>query len=617
MRYGKLSLKNYGSYKELEFNYNNLGLCLVSGPTKAGKSTVMDAAGWVLFGQTSKDLNADDVRSWFAEDETSGVLEVYLWDRTIYVTRIRGKRLSQNDFYFQVERTDEAGISEPLRGKDANDTQKLLNEELGITPELYFAASYMHQFTGDRFFTAKAKERRESMEKIADMDLAIKLGAAASEQRKGAKRDLEAAQQGAARLQGKSEMLSTALCEHRHAKARWTEQRASDRATLEDLGARFEDDKEKRVFDLVDQLEGLDKMIQQPEHYSSRAFALRAQLKSIEPLDKELKERTKELSTAEAEYASANREYSKYSELKGNCPTCLGPSNNPHKEKHLAEVLARVNKLKHETTELDIEVERLQNAVAVKPKLQDNLQKVGVEEAENRRLIDKFESIRAMAVSLREQINPYTEQLETYDNEVNPYIEQEKNTKQKLSLITEEIEHVDQEIANLEGRYSALTWLYERSYKLRGLFLERAVKQINKGTNEVLEKYFDAALRVDFALVDSDKLEVSISNEGYDCKYPQLSGGERCMLKLAFSIAYMRAAENTAGVKFKTIMLDETMNGLDADLKVKAFALLQDLEKSYESILLIDHAEEFKQLFSNKFVVTKTGAYSSIQSDSI
>lgn len=616
MKLGKASGKNYGSYATVEFDYSNLGLALLSGQTKAGKSTLLDFSTWIIFGVTSKDLNVDDVKSWFSETETSGTIEVELPGKVLNITRIRGKRPSQNDLFYTVYRGEEDLI--PIRGKDTTDTQRMLNQELGVDADLYVAASYIHQFSSDKFFTAKAKDRRDTMERIADLSIAIKLGAKSSELRKEAKRDLEFKHQNRSKLEGKLETLKGTLEEQHLSKARWDEKHALELTHLKNKVDNYDTEKEERVFKLVDQLEQLDKLIVPIETFEKRLNQVKDQIKSLENVEADFKPMQHEAISLRAQLRQKDTEWNKYSkDLGETCPTCLGPSNNSHKADHLKNLSNEIKELTDVVTEKEKKVKELEVVLAMKPKFLDSYQKITKESSENVRLIDKFESLQAQAIAMREEKNPYLSQMEKANTQVNPYEQEIVNTDKKINIITDELHTSMNEIAGLEHKVSSLTWLYDKSYELRGLLLDKSVRQINDVTNSVLERFFDAAIRVKFELDNSDKLEVLITNEGYDCKYAQLSGGERAMLKLAFSVGYMKAAENTAGIKFETLMIDEGMNGLDATLKLRAFALLQSLQESYSSILLIDHEESFKQMFSKVFYVEKTGAYSEVREDSI
>src|SRR6185503_7725173 len=102
-----------------------------------------------------------------------------------------------------------------------------------------------------------------------------------------------------------------------------------------------------------------------------------------------------------------------------------------------------------------------------------------------------------------------------------------------------------------------------------------------KQANDILTTYFDSEILIQLKLESSDKLEVEIQKNGNMCSFRQLSGGQRCMLKLAFNLSIMSLAENKAGIKFPTLMLDEPLNGLSEDLKVRAFSLFESLTKSY------------------------------------
>lgn len=154
----KATAENFGSYKSIEFNPGQ-GLTLISGPTGSGKSALCDLIPWVLFGVTAKNGAADEVKSWNAEGPTWGEVCLSLPNgHIVTISRTRGP----NDLVMNFE----------IRGSDLRDTQRLIDQALGMTAEIYLSGAYFHEFcTSATFFSTTAKARREITEQIVDLTL--------------------------------------------------------------------------------------------------------------------------------------------------------------------------------------------------------------------------------------------------------------------------------------------------------------------------------------------------------------------------------------------------------------------------------------------------------------
>ncbi len=170
MRVKSVIAQNFASYKDLEFNFENQGLTLIQGATGSGKSTLCDIVPWILFGITSKGGKVDEIRSWNTAKPTVGTL--YLEDG-LEITRVRGAA-KDNDLYFLYE--NDTGTVSAQRGKDIPDTQRLINQLLGIDADIYLTGAYYHEFSHTaQFFTTTAKNRRAICEQLVDLSLATKL----------------------------------------------------------------------------------------------------------------------------------------------------------------------------------------------------------------------------------------------------------------------------------------------------------------------------------------------------------------------------------------------------------------------------------------------------------
>ena len=573
MRIINCTATNFQSYENIEFSYTNLGLSLISGPTGAGKSTVLDLIPWILYGQTSKEGAANDVLSWSVDEATFATATVELPDATILVFRKRGKS-GQNDLYW----LEDLGLP-PTRGKDLNDTQRLLEARLGVSAELFLLGSYMTQFSkADSFFIAKAKDRRQVLEQIADQEFAVTLSEKTSEERKAAKTTVQSLTTDLATLESRTSTLLESLQYLNNSSKMWD---ASLEKKIKDTQQKFEDfdrTKEATISATKDKVDSWHRAQVQKQQ------DLETQLLELPPINdwasygmaiSDARQRLEELKDTRCDKCGSLES----SDLRATLTEELGLLVTADKENE---------QLKKERARLEKTLQEANNAL--NPYLDSLLQ-------------------------AKAQTNPHGSQLRMIQAETNPFHAQIQDTETKLDKTRIKYDQVATAKTAVSRLYSLLDWLYEKSFELRGIMMSRAVSQIQDKTNYYLEKYFDAPLRIELVLDGSDKLEVNISNEGHQAPFKQLSGGERCLLKLAFSLSLMRAAQDKSGISFNIIMLDEALNGLDENLKVKAFALLQELEKEYQSILVIDHCEEFKNLFNNKFIVDKQDGHSTIKGD--
>lgn len=609
MKLLSLQIKNFQSYADLNLNLDNKGLTLISGQTGSGKSGILDAIFWTLYGLTGKDGNSDDIRSWQSAAPTEGVLTVDTPKGSIRITRIRTN--GKNDLFFTPE-----GTCEQVRGKDLNDTQKKITEILGVSAEEFLISSYLHQFSkSDTFFIAKAKDRREIIESIVDLSLAIKLGDKASESRKKTKADLHDAEIENAKNVTRLQELEKSLTSTVKSSQDWESRQAASAAELEFKRANFDKEIADKIDKLVAQLEELDRITVPKSDFDKKALQIRSQLESVEVLKKERAALRETSATSKADFKSLTAEAERLEALPDTCPECLGPSHNANSDQRLAELRDAASICQGVFNTCQGRLQELTSVIdETNEKLVSALDKCKSDKANNDRLIDKFERTQADVVATKNAVNHYQEQLVKLKAETNPFSAIISSNETAAEAAREASVESLGKIEHLQHRLISLNWLYDKSYELRGALMGSAIDQLNENVNTYLERHFDAAIRIKLTLPDSDKIEVEVFNNGYSCPYKQLSGGERRMLALAFNIAVMKAAQNKIGIHFNCLMLDEAFAGLDNTLKCKAFSLLQSLEAEHETILVIEHDSEFKALFDNKMEVTKNGDYSEVVS---
>lgn len=525
---------NFGSYEHLSFDFSEQGLALVSGQTGSGKSTLEDITPWILYGITAKNGSVDDVRRWGSDkDTTQGILDVELPSGVLTVVRTRGKS-SQNDLYFFE------GAGEKQRGTNIQDTQRLLEERLGVSSETYLSSAYFNEFSSTgTFFQSKTKTQRELFENIADLSFPVSLAEKVTNARKIAKKSLEDTEAIYNRTTGileerLSQLKSTALRESSYAN-----DKASRIRELQHKVEIFEETKRQKQEQLV------FSQSQFEEDREAHLYDLRLMID----------EKLADLEVHESR-----------------CTKCLQPNST-----HI--------KLSNEISDHRNNIKQLKSAY------------------------NKYDAELEQMKGLR---NHHRDALETEQLAQNPYTDQIKQLTISIWLGEEQKEQLHQEIANLTANISSLNQLYDLSFELRGQLLKKAVKGIETETNRYLEKYFDAEIRVGFDITGADKLKVTIQKSGHDCTYTQLSKGQRCLLKLCFSVSVMLASANKAGVHMDMLAFDESCDGLDSELKIKAFGLFSELSLQHSTVLVVEHSEDLKNLFERRFNVELIGDCSRI-----
>lgn len=546
---------HFGSYPVLLFNYDNLGLSLIYGPTGSGKSTIFDIASWCLFGETAKNGSADDVRSWSRLDSPTKVsLSLEINNDIIVVIRIRGK--GQNDLYWHKQNE----IAQ--RGKDLTDSQKKLNDLLGFDSHTYFTAAYFSEFSStSSFFVDKAKDRRDLFEKLADLTLPKKVLEYCTHNKKEASTALANNNKELAKVEGRIEQLVYA---HEQALLNQQKWKASRIKHIDDLTKQFsgfDQDKQNKLLNLKDKSISFEK---------SKSDRIKTLVMAISDLRSSIKSETyydNQIISTQANHDDV-------------CTTCYRPIED---EQHQSKIR-------------DLRSKKEANQKLIYD-LQFKQQRLDMISLETNRYLDQIED-------LNKQTNPYGAQVEKEILSKDPFEAQIQDIHTKLAQQSKGFELTSKYAGLLETKISHLSILQDLMPTLRGALLKQVITSIQDETNRYLETYFDAEIRVVFSTNDADNIEVEIQKSGHNCNFKQLSKGQRGLLKLTFAAAVMCASANHVGTHFSNVFMDEALDGLDDSLKIKSFKLLQELSNHHESVIIIDHSEALQNLFDRKFKVT-------------
>lgn len=245
--------------------------------------------------------------------------------------------------------------------------------------------------------------------------------------------------------------------------------------------------------------------------------------------------------------------------------------------------------------------------------LEIKLSQVRKEITLNDGLIKEVDTVNKRIVELNSTVNFYAAQLEKERVRTNEFEEEVKRLKQRLAIYDEELVIIATKLNKFKKEISNFEHLIDLSRDLYALLLKYAIDLVQEETNRYLKTYFDSEIKVSFSMKDSDKLDVQIQKNGYNCFYKQLSKGQRSLLTLCFVASVMAASANKSGIHYDNLFFDEALDGLDAKFKVQAFSMFQELAYRHKSIIIIDHATEFQELFDKRYHVKLIGDISHIE----
>ncbi len=166
----RLSVSGFLSYREpVEIDFSPLHVAVILGSNGAGKSSLLDAMTWALFGK-ARAKNGDDIVNTACAGKTAYVTFDFLFEDRVYrVQREKalGKAMKVDLF---TRGTDESEWR-ALSGKKGLETTGQIAEILRMDYETFINASFFLQGHADQFTSAKPAERKKILNRILNLDI--------------------------------------------------------------------------------------------------------------------------------------------------------------------------------------------------------------------------------------------------------------------------------------------------------------------------------------------------------------------------------------------------------------------------------------------------------------
>ena len=167
----KLSLSGFLSYREpVTLDFTGIDLACISGSNGAGKSSLLDAITWALFGQARK---RDESIIHTACQKAEVTLD-FLYENTLYRvhrTNQRGKSTTV-DFFIHDPQADKPSQKwKTLSERTLRDTDALIENTLRLDYDTFINASFFLQGKADQFATQRPADRKRILGSILGLDI--------------------------------------------------------------------------------------------------------------------------------------------------------------------------------------------------------------------------------------------------------------------------------------------------------------------------------------------------------------------------------------------------------------------------------------------------------------
>lgn len=160
--------------------------------------------------------------------------------------------------------------------------------------------------------------------------------------------------------------------------------------------------------------------------------------------------------------------------------------------------------------------------------------------------------------------------------------EQMGDMQSDLATLTTELSEKVAKLSNLQVLVKAFSTTGLVAYKIECL-----VKDLETLTNEYLAELADGRFQLSFKIASADKLNVVITDNGRDIDIIALSSGERARVNVATLLAIRKLMQTLSNSRTNLLVLDETVENLDAEGKEKLIEVL--LKEENLNTFLISH----------------------------
>lgn len=638
MKIKTLTIENFLVIGHAEINLDNRGLLLVQGENcddtssnsnGAGKSSIVDAISWCIYGETARGIVGDDVVNNKVGKGCAVSLMVEDSGDEYQISRHRKHSVGKNNLTVVKKSTTDIDITKGT----SKLTQDLINKIIGCSKAVFMAAVYSGQ------------EAMQDLPKMTDKELKLIVEEAAGIERLQAAHEL-------AVLKGRT---ADAKCSAKRTEGLSIVSAISDKKseTLElvDEDKRFKKDLAAEIDELFAKVVELKKVmslvpipsLHNYEAWEKEIAKITTQIEDSQGKEKEaLKSLDRDVSAQEMLLATANAklvmsiteskrnkvEIDKVEERVGT------PCNECGKEYHVHDIAdAKVNaqaKLKESLLKLKTCKEAkesyenlLKIALTARKSFIDAMIDVSAllkRQSALRLLVSKCDDDIKEVKNTQTEISRLELQLEKLKAKESPYLKIIKGKAEQIEELVEREKSVTAELLILEEELEIIKAAVEVFGRagVRAHILDTVTPFLNDRTAEYLGTLTDGNIVAAWSTIGRtakgelrEKFGIDVSKKNGSSNFAGLSGGEKRKVRLSASMALSDLVATRASKPIEFLLCDELDDALDVSGLERLMTILDKKGKDKGTVLIISH-NSLSDWVSDVITVRNTGGISEV-----
>lgn len=618
-----IEASNFQSWKHLKFSITK-GVTLIDGwneddqtPEGSGKSAIINALSWNIFGKLPKEALVDEVIK--RGEATCMVISKFSNGDRIVRSR------KPNDLF--IKKAD----GKIIKGKDAKETQQLIEDYVGCNFETFCQSTYFAQNYDKKFLSSNQEDRGKILSSIQNLSVFDKarkevmdLLKIENEKVTTMTQKLETEKNNIHHIQSKIKMLDDFIVN----KTDFYERTKKDLAQKIDSSRNLLASQETQKVGLQQRWEQLSQELNGQLGNDDKLFAdinaIKVEIGSIMSRKAEIGNHNKTVTQMDMEGRRNGDRYNKLVEKKlkleqfiqnpsSNCPTCgsvLSGVDISHSLQELEELNSEMNDIIARVTEIGkyLDTNKIETAASldvIERGLRTRIFEIESVQTKIKSKQKEIDSLKYSNMSIDTNIESTKSNIARQELELEqlpiPDISKELNDKEKLTseLIktAEAYGEREQLLQQTKDYVSRLDQLKDGFREIKSYVFNNALSELNYRTNQYLNDLFEVDASIKFTTEDQ-KIATRAVYDGNETGLGLLSGGQHRRFNLAVDLALADIVASRKSSKLNLLVMDEYFKDLSEVSMEKCLTLLRSRKSP---ILIIEHNSIFKSIVDNTF----------------